>query len=73
MDNPKYLVLVMLDEPKAIPGTYGFATAGWNAVPTAGKIIERIAPMLGVEPVFSPEDLQKLAKLEAQEKKKKQN
>lgn len=73
MDDPKYLVLVMLDEPKAIPGTYGFATAGWNAVPTAGKIIERIAPMLGVEPVFSPEDLQKLAKLEAQEKKKKQN
>ena len=73
MDNPKYLVLVMLDEPKAIPGTYGFATSGWNAVPTAGKIIERIAPMLDVEPVFTPEDLQKLAKLEEQEKKKKQN
>ena len=70
MDNPKYLVLVMLDEPKAIPGTYGFATSGWNAVPTAGKIIERIAPMLDVEPVFTPEDLQKLAKLEEQEKKK---
>ena len=73
MDNPKDLVLVMLDEPKAIPGTYGFATSGWNAVPTAGKIIERIAPMLDVEPVFTPEDLQKLAKLEEQEKKKKQN
>jgi cell division protein FtsI (penicillin-binding protein 3) len=73
MENPQYLVLVMLDEPKAIPGTYGFATSGWNAVPTAGKIIERIAPMLGVEPVFTPEDLQKLAKLEEQEKKKKQN
>ena len=73
MDSPKYLVLVMLDEPKAIPGTYGFATSGWNAVPTAGKIIERIAPMLDVEPVFTPEDLQKLAKLEEQEKKKKQN
>ena len=70
MENPQYLVLVMLDEPKAIPGTYGFATSGWNAVPTAGKIIERIAPMLGVEPVFTPEDLQKLAKLEEQEKKK---
>ncbi|WP_161957304.1 peptidoglycan D,D-transpeptidase FtsI family protein [Aestuariivirga litoralis] len=73
MDNPKYLVMVMLDEPKAIPGTYGFATAGWNAVPTAANIIERIAPMLGVEPVFSAEDLQKLAKLEEKEKKKKQN
>ena len=71
MDNPKYLVLVMLDDPKALPETYGFATAGWNAVPTAAKVIERIAPMLGVEPAFSPEDLQKLAKLEEKEKKKK--
>jgi cell division protein FtsI (penicillin-binding protein 3) len=69
MDNPKYLVLVMLDEPKATPETYGFATAGWNAVPTAGLIIERIAPMLGVEPVFTPEDLEKLAKLQKQAKK----
>ena len=68
-----YLVLIMLDEPKATPETYGFATAGWNAVPTAGKIIERIAPMLGVEPQFTPEDLQKLAKLEEKEKKKKTN
>ena len=58
------LVLVMLDEPKATPETYGFATSGWNAVPTAGKIIERIAPMLGVEPVLHAEDLEKLAKLE---------
>ncbi len=73
MDDPQYLILVMLDEPKATPETYGFATSGWNAVPTAGKIIERIAPMLGVEPVFTPEDVQKLAKLEEQEKKKKTN
>jgi len=71
MDKPKYLVLVMLDDPKSLPETYGFATAGWNAVPTAGKIIERIAPMLGVEPEFTPDDLQKLAKLEEKEKKKK--
>lgn len=69
MDKPRYAILVMLDEPKAAPGTYGFATAGWNAVPTAGKIIERIAPMLGIEPSFTPEDLEKLAK-EAKTQKK---
>ncbi|MCA3555583.1 penicillin-binding protein 2 [Aestuariivirga sp.] len=69
MDDPRYLVMVMLDDPKAIPGTYGFATAGWNAVPAAASVIERIAPMLGVEPVFSEQDLQKLAKLEAKDKK----
>jgi cell division protein FtsI (penicillin-binding protein 3) len=50
MDKPKYLVLVMLDEPKATPETHGYATSGWNAAPTAGKIVERIAPMLGLSP-----------------------
>ncbi|MFO1123330.1 MAG: penicillin-binding protein 2 [Hyphomicrobiales bacterium] len=68
MDQPRYLLLVMLDEPKATPETYGFATSGWNAVPTAGKIIERIAPMLGVEPRFTADDL---AKIEKQKKAKK--
>lgn len=51
-DNPKYQVLVMLDEPKALPETHGFITSGWNAVPTGGKVIERIAPLLGLEPRF---------------------
>ena len=37
MDEPRYVLLVMLDEPQATPETYGFATAGWNAVPTAGS------------------------------------
>ena len=63
MDNPRYAIIVMLDEPKATPETFGFATSGWNAVPTAGKIIERIAPLLGVVPKFTPQDIEKLAKL----------
>ncbi|HSI41462.1 MAG TPA: penicillin-binding protein 2 [Xanthobacteraceae bacterium] len=50
MDDPQYLVLVMLDEPQAVPGTYGFATAGWNSGPTTGKIMARIAPLLGQMP-----------------------
>ncbi|MFS8036250.1 peptidoglycan D,D-transpeptidase FtsI family protein [Xanthobacter sp. AM11] len=50
MDRPRYLVLVMLDEPKATAETYGFATSGWNAAPTAGKIVERVAPLLNIAP-----------------------
>jgi cell division protein FtsI (penicillin-binding protein 3) len=49
MDAPKYLVLVVLDEPKPEKPGRG-ATAGSNAAPTAGNIVRRIAPMLGVEP-----------------------
>jgi cell division protein FtsI (penicillin-binding protein 3) len=51
-DNPQFQVLVMLDEPKPLPETHGFLTSGWNAVPTGGKVIARIAPLLGIEPRF---------------------
>ena len=51
-DKPRYQVLIMLDEPQGLPETHGYATSGWNAAPTAGKVIARIAPMLGVEPRF---------------------
>ncbi len=49
--DPQYLVLVVLDEPQGTKETYRYATAGWNAAPTAGRVIRRIAPVLGVEPV----------------------
>ncbi|CAN5282149.1 penicillin-binding protein 2 [soil metagenome] len=52
MDDPKYQLLIMLDEPQALKETYGFITSGWNAVPTGGAVIARIAPLLGLEPRF---------------------
>jgi hypothetical protein len=57
------VVLVVLDEPKAIKETFGFATAGWNAAPTAGNIINRIAPMLGVFPIGHEDSFEPLAGL----------
>ncbi len=51
MNDPQYVVVVVLDEPQGLKETYGFATAGWNAAPTAGRVVTRIAPVLGVEPV----------------------
>jgi cell division protein FtsI (penicillin-binding protein 3) len=51
-DQPRYQVLIMLDEPQGLPETHGYATSGWNAAPTTGKVIARIAPMLGIEPRF---------------------
>jgi cell division protein FtsI (penicillin-binding protein 3) len=49
-DAPEYVVLVMLDEPQRVEASGNQATAGTNAAPTASKIIERIAPILGVAP-----------------------
>jgi cell division protein FtsI (penicillin-binding protein 3) len=50
MDEPRHVVVVMLDEPKATAETYGFRTAGWNVAPVVSKTVSRIAPMLGVRP-----------------------
>jgi cell division protein FtsI (penicillin-binding protein 3) len=49
-DAPEYFVLVMLDEPQRVAASSNQATAGVNAAPTAGKIVERIGPILGVAP-----------------------
>jgi len=49
-DQPRYLLLIMLDDPKVLPETHGFKTSGWNAVPVGGAVVSRIAPLLGIEP-----------------------
>jgi len=46
IESPQYTMLVMLDEPRGIPETFGWRTAAWNAVPTAGAIMDAIMPML---------------------------
>jgi cell division protein FtsI (penicillin-binding protein 3) len=51
MDEPRYVVLVMFDEPKASAETSGFATGGWTAAPVAGRVIARMAPVVGVSPI----------------------
>lgn len=50
MSDPKYAVLVTLENPKKLKETFNFNTAGWNAKPTGLKIIEQIAPYLGIAP-----------------------
>ena len=49
-DSPEFVVLIVLDDPR--PGEGEGATAAWNAAPVAGRVIERIAPHLGVAPRF---------------------
>ena len=49
-DEPRYVMVAMLDEPKATAETFGFRYAGWNVAPVVSHTISRIAPMLGVRP-----------------------
>ena len=50
MDDPRYVIVAMLDEPKGIKETHGFRTAGWNVAPVISKTVARVAPVLGVVP-----------------------
>jgi cell division protein FtsI (penicillin-binding protein 3) len=57
INDPKYLVLTMIDEPHPNKQSHGYATAGWTVAPATSRIVQRIAPLLGVQPVdeSSPE------------------
>jgi len=50
MDKPRYVVVIMLDDPKANAASSFQRTAAWNAVPIVGRLIPRIGPMLGITP-----------------------
>ncbi len=52
ISDPKYALMVIIDSPKGLPETFNFVTSGWNACPTGGKIITRIAPTLNIAPNF---------------------
>ncbi len=52
-DHPKYLFLVLMDEPQAVEGTYGFHTAAWNSGTVCGSIMERVAPLLNMPPMIA--------------------
>lgn len=49
-NDPKYVLIVTLDEPIETSGTEPRRTAGWTAVPVAAEMIRRIAPLLGLRP-----------------------
>ncbi len=55
--NPQYLVYIVFDEPKGTKESFGFATAGWTAAPTAGRVLERMVSLYGIEPIYYGEEL----------------
>lgn len=59
--NPKYIMILFLDDPKPTKETYGYATGGWTAAPVSGRIISRMAPLLEVQPVLDADENDRFA------------
>ncbi|WP_170608093.1 peptidoglycan D,D-transpeptidase FtsI family protein [Ruegeria arenilitoris] len=53
--DPKYVMIVTLDEPTILAYGEKRRTAGWTAVPVAAELIGRVAPLLGLRPRLEPE------------------
>lgn len=53
--DPKFVILVMIDEPQGIKETFGYATGGWVSAPAAREMIKQIGPLYKVEAI-DPED-----------------
>jgi len=49
-DEPRYVVYVMVQDPKGTKETYGYATGGWVGAPAVRNIVEVMGPMMGVKP-----------------------
>jgi cell division protein FtsI (penicillin-binding protein 3) len=48
--DPKYVMLIAIDEPHGNKDSFGFATGGWVAAPATARIVEKLTPVLGIVP-----------------------
>jgi cell division protein FtsI (penicillin-binding protein 3) len=51
VNEPRYLVLISIDEPHGNKQSFGYATGGWIAAPAVRQTIERMASIVGIPPV----------------------
>ena len=50
MNEPQFIITIMIDNPKGQKFSHGYRTAGWVAAPVVKRLVTRIAPILGVKP-----------------------
>ena len=50
MNNPQFVITIMIDNPKGQKFSFGYRTAGWVAAPVIKKLVTRISPILNIKP-----------------------
>ena len=53
IQDPRYVVFAMVDEPVGNKRTFNYATGGWVAAPIIRRVVSQIAPILGIEPIMT--------------------
>ncbi|MEQ8388559.1 MAG: penicillin-binding protein 2 [Alphaproteobacteria bacterium] len=56
INDPRYVLVVLIDDPKGTKESFGYATGGWTAAPVVGSVVEKAAPLLGVRPTLRFQD-----------------
>lgn len=69
IQNPRYVVFAMIDEPVGNKRTFNYATGGWVAAPVVGRVVSQIGPLLGINPDMTGEEPLKLPLIDDELKK----
>jgi len=56
IQNPRYVVFAMVDEPIGNKRTFNYATGGWVAAPVVSRVVAQIGPLLGIAPDMSGDE-----------------
>lgn len=56
INDPRYVVLAMVDEPVGNKRTFNYATGGWVAAPIISRVVTQIGPLLGIAPIAGEEE-----------------
>jgi len=51
VNDPRYFIMISIDEPHGDKKSFGYATGGWVAAPGVSRSVERMASLLGIQPV----------------------
>ena len=75
MNNPQFVITIMIDNPKGQKFSFGYRTAGWVAAPVIKKLVTRISPILNIrpQPKLSSDFTKDLIKYKIRGKKKGEN
>ena len=75
MNDPQFVITIMIDNPKGQKFSFGYRTAGWVAAPVIKKLVTRISPILKINPQtkFSTNFTKDLIKYKIRGKKKGEN